>query len=214
MKRLVILISGRGSNMESLAAACAGRAWPARVVGVLADRPGAPGLTVAREFGLPVECVDPVGFPDREAFDAELARRLDALEPHWVLLAGFMRILGPSFVARFQDRLLNIHPSLLPAFPGLRTHARALEAGVRLHGATVHGVTAVLDHGPILAQAVLRVRGQDDAGSLAARVLRLEHQLYPRVVGWLVTDRLRLAGGRAVWNGVADSERLLSEADD
>jgi len=211
MKRLAILISGRGSNMARLASACTERGWPARIVGVIADRPEAAGIATARGLGLPVEVLAHASFDGREAFDAALAARLDALEPDFVLLAGFMRILSEDFVRHFDDRLVNIHPSLLPAFTGLRTHERALEAGVRVHGATVHGVTAALDQGPILAQAVVPVRRDDDAASLAARVLQAEHRLYPAAVEWLVRDRLRLAAGRVAWTDVADPARLLVE---
>jgi phosphoribosylglycinamide formyltransferase-1 len=211
LKNVAILISGQGSNMASLVDACRTERWPARVVGVVASRPQAPGLALARERGVPAQAVDHAGFADRAAFDAALAARLEALEADLVVLAGFMRILTDGFVRRFAGRLVNVHPSLLPAFPGLDTHARALAAGVRLHGATVHLVTPELDHGPILAQAAVPVRDGDDAATLAARVLRLEHRLYPRAVRWLVEGRVTVADGRARVEGVTDAERLLVE---
>jgi len=214
VKRLAILISGRGSNMLSLAEACARERWPARVVAVFADRAQAPGLESARRLGIAAEPVPRSDHADRDAFDAALADRLQAVGAELVVLAGFMRILGEGFVDRFAGRLVNIHPSLLPAFPGLRTHARALEAGVRVHGATVHLVTPALDHGPILAQAAVRVRDGDDAATLAARVLRSEHRLYPRAVRWLVEDRVHVVDGHAQVSGVSAAERLLFDDED
>lgn len=211
MKNVAILISGQGSNMASLVDTCRDERWPARVVGVIASRPQAPGLALARERGVPAQALHHADFADREAFDTALAARLDALGAELVVLAGFMRILTEGFVRRFAGRLVNIHPSLLPAFPGLDTHARALAAGVRLHGATVHLVTAALDHGPILAQAAVPVHDDDDALALAARVRRAEHRLYPRAVRWLVEDRVTIVDGRARIAGVADAQRLAWE---
>lgn len=193
-RRLAILISGRGSNMRALVEACEREAWPAEVVGVLSNRPAAEGLRWAADRGLPTRALDHRAHPSREAFDAELAEALAALRPDWVLLAGYLRILTPAFVERHAGRLINIHPSLLPAFPGLDTHQRALDAGVAWAGCTVHGVTAVLDHGPILGQAVVPVRPGDDADRLAARVLQAEHRLYPAVVRRLLAGGLRLEG--------------------
>ncbi|MFZ9407711.1 MAG: phosphoribosylglycinamide formyltransferase, partial [Burkholderiaceae bacterium] len=152
MKRIAILFSGQGSHMRQLALACACGQLPARVVSVVCNRADAPGLAHARSLDLPVHLLEHRQFPDRETFDAALAEHLQSVQPDLIVLAGFMRILTPGFVRAFAGRLVNIHPSLLPAFPGPRTHARALEAGVRVHGATVHLVTAELDHGPILAQ--------------------------------------------------------------
>jgi phosphoribosylglycinamide formyltransferase-1 len=212
VKKLAILISGRGSNMASLARACEAGRCPARVVAVIASRVNAPGVALARELGLPVEVVPHAAYAEREAFDVALAQRLDALQADLVALAGFMRILGDGFVRRFDGRLVNIHPSLLPSFPGLDTHARALAAGVRVHGATVHLVTPTLDHGPILAQAVVPVRSGDDAASLGARVLRAEHRLYPAAVQWMLEDRVRVSDGRVAIEGVEDSARLMWEA--
>ncbi len=198
--------------MDSLATACRDEAWPATIAGVISSRAEAPGLATARRLGLPTEVIAPADHPGREAFDAALADRLDAFGADLVVLAGFMRILGDAFVTRFASRLVNIHPSLLPAFPGLDTHARALRAGVRLHGATVHLVTPTLDHGPILAQGAVPVRDDDDPPALAERVLRLEHRLYPAAVRWLVEDRVSLEGGRVRVRGVNDAQRMVWEA--
>lgn len=212
LKTLAILISGQGSNMASLARACAEEGWPARVAAVLSNRAAAPGLALAREHGLHAEALPHASFERREAFEAALAARLEALGADLVVLAGFMRILGEAFVRRFEGRLVNIHPSLLPSFPGLDTHARAIAAGVRVHGATVHLVTPTLDHGPILAQAAVPVLDGDDAQRLAARVLRAEHRLYPAAVRWLVEDRVRVRDGRAEIDGVDASARLRWES--
>lgn len=213
LKRLVILISGRGSNMASVARACAQERWPADVVAVIADRPQAPGLALAQRLGLAVDVVGAATHPERAAFDEALARRVASAGADLIVLAGFMRILGDAFVERFAGRLVNIHPSLLPAFPGLHTHARALAAGVRVHGATVHLVTPTLDHGPILAQAGVAVRDDDDASTLARRVLHAEHRLYPPAVRWLVEDRVRVVDGRARIEGVDASARWRFDAD-
>jgi phosphoribosylglycinamide formyltransferase-1 len=190
MKNLVILISSGGSNMAAIARAAGQDDWErrlgARIAAVISNRPDAPGLDLARELGLPTEVVDHQRFEGREAFEADLSRAVDLHQPALVVLAGFMRILTPAFVARYAGRLVNIHPSLLPAFPGLRTHARALEAGCRFAGATVHHVTADLDHGPILDQAIVPVMPDDSPESLAARVLTQEHVLYPRAIARLL----------------------------
>jgi phosphoribosylglycinamide formyltransferase-1 len=211
VKNLAILISGQGSNMASLARACRERCWPARIVAVIASREQAPGIALARDLGVPVEVLPHTAFAGRQAFDAALGARLEALGADLVALAGFMRILGDDLVRRFEGRMVNIHPSLLPAFPGLDTHARALAAGVRVHGATVHLVTPTLDHGPILAQAAVPVHDADDAGTLAARVLRAEHRVYPAAVQWLLEGRVRVHGGVARIDGVDESERLVWE---
>jgi phosphoribosylglycinamide formyltransferase 1 len=204
-----VLISGRGSNLAALVRACNERRWPARIEAVVASRGDAPGLADARASGLRAEVVDPREHPERDAYDAALAARLEAFEPDLLLLAGFMRILGDDFTRRHAGRLVNIHPSLLPAFGGLHTHRRALQEGVRIHGATVHLVTPSLDHGPIIAQAAVPVLSQDDEASLAARVLRVEHRLYPMAVEWLVEDRVAVRDGRVSVEGVADDARLL-----
>ena len=195
MKRIVILISGRGSNMEAIVEACAREGWNARVAAVISNRPEAAGLAFAAARGIVTQAVDHRAYADRSAFDAALAEAIDAHAPDALVLAGFMRILTPGFVQRYAGRMLNIHPSLLPAFPGLHTHRRALEAGCKLAGATVHFVTAELDHGPIVAQAAVPVRPDDDAHALAARVLAAEHRLYPMAVRWLVDDALAVSEG-------------------
>ena len=194
MKRLVILISGRGSNMEAIVKACAAEGWPATVAAVISNRPDAGGLAFAAGRGIATAVVDHKLFPRREDFDAELARVIDGFGADLVVLAGFMRILTPGFTARYARRMLNIHPSLLPAFTGLHTHERALEMGCKLAGATVHFVTAELDHGAILMQAAVPVLPGDDAQALAARVLTAEHRIYPQSVRWFAEDAL-------VWDG-------------
>ncbi len=190
MKRIVILISGRGSNMEAICRACVAEGWNAEVVAVLSNRPQAAGLGWASARGMAAEAVDHRAFESREAFDTALAERIDSHRPDLVVLAGFMRILTPAFVARYAGRMLNIHPSLLPSFGGLHTHERAIEAGCKVAGATVHFVTADLDHGPIVMQAAVPVRHDDDADRLATRVLAAEHIIYPRSVRWFVHDEL------------------------
>jgi len=210
MKNIVVLLSGRGSNMIAIASALRDERWPARISAVISNRPDAPGLAAAREIGLPSEALDSGSFADRGAFDAELARRIDAHAPALVVLAGYMRILTDGFVDRYAGRLVNIHPSLLPAFPGLHTHRRALQAGVKLHGATVHLVTRDLDAGPILVQAAVPVLAQDDEATLAARVLEAEHRIYPLAVRWLVEDRLRVEDGRLWLRDPAEGPQALA----
>ena len=203
---LVVLISGRGSNMQALLDA----GLP--VAAVISNDPQAPGLQIAAARGVATAVVAHRSYSTREAFDAALQKVIDRYAPRLVALAGFMRVLTPGFVEQYAGRLLNIHPSLLPAFPGLDTHARALAAGVKVHGCTVHLVTAELDHGPIVAQAALRVRAEDDAGSLAARVLKLEHVLYPRAVRWFLEDRLVIRKGmvRVKDAGSEDAQLVIS----
>ena len=197
MKRIVILISGRGSNMEAIVRACAEQGWPARVVAVVANKATAGGLQYAKDRDIETAVVDHKGYAAREDFDAELARVIDRFEPDLLLLAGFMRILGAAFVHRYEGRMLNIHPSLLPAFTGLHTHRRALDAGCQVVGATVHFVTAELDHGPIVMQSAVPVRPGDDEAALAQRVLTTEHVIYPLAVRWFIEGKLRVDGGRA-----------------
>ena len=196
MKRLVILISGRGSNMVAIVERCATEGWPAQVVAVLANRPDAAGLAFANARGIPTAVVDHRAHASRAAFDDALAEAIDSHAPDLVVLAGFMRILGTAFVRRYAGRMLNIHPSLLPAFPGLHTHRRALDAGCKVTGATVHFVTPELDHGPIVMQSAVPVRLGDDEDALAARVLATEHVIYPQSVRWFVEGRLALEGDR------------------
>jgi phosphoribosylglycinamide formyltransferase-1 len=186
---VVVLISGRGSNLQALMDA------GIPVSAVISNRADAGGLAIAAARGIATRVLDHRPYAKREDFDAALGAEIERFAPRLVALAGFMRVLSPSFVACHRDRLLNIHPSLLPAFPGLHTHERALAAGVKVHGCTVHFVTAELDHGPIVAQAAVAVRPDDDAATLAARVLRQEHVIYPRAVRWFLEGRLDLADG-------------------
>ena len=195
MKSIVILISGRGSNMEAIVRACASEGWAARIAAVVSSRHDAAGLKFARERGIATAVVDYKAFADRGDFDAELARVIRRYGPDLLVLAGFMRILTPGFVKQFEGRMVNVHPSLLPAFPGLNTHRRAIESGCKLAGATVHFVTAELDHGPIIAQTVVPVLPGDSETTLSARVLAREHVMYPRAVRWLVQGLLRVENG-------------------
>ncbi len=193
MKNIVILISGRGSNMEAIVHTCAQEKWGARIAAVVSNKASAGGLAFAASHGIATEVVDHKQFGSREAFDTELARVIDQHQPDLVVLAGFMRILTEGFVRHYEGRLLNIHPSLLPAFPGLHTHERAIEAGCKLAGATVHLVTPELDHGPIVIQAAVPVLADDTGDTLSARVLRQEHQIYPRAVRWFVEGQLAVS---------------------
>ncbi|CAJ0694777.1 phosphoribosylglycinamide formyltransferase [Ralstonia holmesii] len=195
MKNIVILISGRGSNMEAIVRACQAEGWSGRIAAVISNRPDAAGLKFAASHGIATAVVDHKAFPDRDSFDAALAQVIDGFSPDLVVLAGFMRILTPGFVKRYAGRMLNIHPSLLPCFPGLHTHEAALAMGVKVHGATVHFVTADLDHGPIVLQAIIDVRQDDTPDSLAGRLLAQEHTIYPRAVRWFVEGRLSIEDG-------------------
>ena len=188
MKKIVILISGRGSNLQAILEA----PLPAAVAAVISNEPLAAGLALAREHGVATRVVAHRAYADRSAFDAALAQEIDAYSPDLVVLAGFMRILGDDFVRHYAGRLLNIHPSLLPAFTGLHTHRRALEAGVRIHGCTVHFVTPRLDHGPIVIQAAVPVLCGDSEDALAARVLAQEHRIYPQAIRWFCDGRLAI----------------------
>ena len=207
--RTGVLISGRGSNMVALAEACADPAFPAEIVLVLSNEPAAAGLERAREFGIPTAALDHRAFPDRAAFDAAVTARLRAAGAEFVCLAGFMRLLTAGFVGQWRDRLLNIHPSLLPAFRGLDTHGRALAAGVRLHGCTVHFVRPELDDGPIVMQAAVPVLPDDTAESLAARVLAQEHRLYPAALRLVAGGAARVEGERVVFRDGWTDEGLL-----
>ena len=198
MKSIVILISGRGSNMEAIVRA---RIPGVRIAAVISNRPGAEGLAFARSHGIATAVVDHTAHTDRASFDAALAECIDGHAPDLVVLAGFMRVLTEGFVRRYEGRLLNIHPSLLPMFPGLHTHQRALDAGCKLAGATVHFVTPQLDHGPIVLQSVVPVLARDDADALAARVLTTEHQIYPRAVRWFVEGVLTVEQGVVTHSG-------------
>jgi len=209
MKRIVILISGLGSNMQAIVQRCAEQRWPAQVVAVLSNKPAA-GLAFAAAQGISTAVVDHQQFDSREAFDAALAAAIDVHAPDLVVLAGFMRILSDGFVQHYAGRLLNVHPSLLPAFTGLHTHRRAIEAGCKLAGATVHFVTPTLDHGPIVAQAVVRVRPDDTPATLAARVLAAEHQLLPLAVRWFVEGLLRTDDQGVVRQLAGDYQLLIA----
>lgn len=188
MKKIVILISGRGSNMQAILAA----RLPVTVAAVISNERGAAGLAIAQQHGIATRVVDHRAFAERAAFDTALATEIDAFKPDLVVLGGFMRILTEDFVQRYSGRLLNIHPSLLPAFTGLHTHRRALEAGVKVHGCTVHFVTSQLDHGPIVVQAAVPVLPEDSEDTLAARVLAQEHRIYPQAVRWFCEDRIEI----------------------
>jgi len=196
MKNIVILISGRGSNMEALIAARDAGNLPVNIAAVISNRPAAKGLETAAQAGIVTHYIDHKAFADREAFDAALADCIDQFAPDLVVLAGFMRILTEGFVRHYEGRLMNIHPSLLPSFPGLHTHQRALEEGVRIHGCTVHFVTPTLDHGPVIIQAAIPVLDDDSEETLAARILVQEHKIYPQAVRWFAEDRLCLEHGR------------------
>jgi phosphoribosylglycinamide formyltransferase-1 len=198
MKNIVILISGRGSNMEALIAARDAGQLPVNIAAVISNRPTAVGLETAAKAGIPVHFIDHKVFSGREAFDAALAECIDGFTPDLVVLAGFMRILTEGFVRHYEGRLMNIHPSLLPSFPGLHTHQRALEEGVRIHGCTVHFVTLTLDHGPIIIQAAIPVLDGDSEETLAARILLQEHKVYPQAVRWFAEGKLHLENGRVL----------------
>ncbi|MGB6104745.1 MAG: phosphoribosylglycinamide formyltransferase [Pusillimonas sp.] len=209
--RIVVLISGRGSNMQTIVNTVRDRGLPATVSAVIANKADAAGLEWAREHGIPARAVPHRDYASREAFDAALADAIDAYQPHYVLLAGFMRVLTPAFVERFNGRLINIHPSLLPAFPGLHTHQQALAMGVQWHGCTIHFVTPVLDHGPIVAQGVVPVLAGDTPDDLASRVLQIEHRMYADVVDWLSRGRVSLdAMQRVQVAGVASRSFVLT----
>lgn len=196
MKTIVILISGRGSNMRAVIEAARQQQWADSIAAVISNRGDAPGLEFAREHGIAAEVVDSRAFATRDAFDAALQEAVDLHAPDLVVLAGFMRILTTAFVEHYAGRMLNIHPSLLPSFAGLATHRQALAAGVKLHGATVHFVTPQLDHGPIIAQAVVPVLEDDTEEILAQRVLEQEHRIYPLAVRWFLDGRLTLENSR------------------
>jgi phosphoribosylglycinamide formyltransferase-1 len=198
---LVVLISGRGSNLQAILDAIRDGRLKAELRAVISNNPSAPGLARARHAGVPVDVVDHRDYPSREAFDNELRRHIDRRAPALVVLAGFMRILSDDFIRHYEGRLINIHPSLLPQFPGLNTHARALAAGAREHGATVHFVTPAVDAGPVIAQARVPVLAGDEPETLAERVLQAEHRILPEAIGWFLAGRLRLRGDRVLLDG-------------
>ena len=215
MKRLAILISGRGSNMAALIDAARAGEIDAAIGIVISNRPDAAGLKIAAAAGLATSVVDHRAFADRDEFERSLSAAIDARAPDLIVLAGFMRILSQAFVARYSGRLLNIHPSLLPAYPGIDTHRRALADGVRIHGCTVHFVTSDVDCGPIVAQGALTVQQGDDEAALAARVLAVEHRLLVRAVRWFCADRLSIAGARVRIRGeTADRTVFLAPSDE
>jgi len=199
-----VLISGRGSNLKSLLDACAAPGFPAKIVTVISNRPEAGGLDHARTAGIAAAAIDDKAYPDRETFEAAVTAALEGAGVELLCLAGFMRVLSPGFVRHWQGRTVNIHPSLLPLFPGLDTHAQALAAGVKLHGCSVHYVTEELDGGPIIGQAAVPVLPGDDSGALAARVLQAEHRLYPACLRLIAEGKVSLVGGRAALSGDFD----------
>lgn len=198
---IVVLISGSGSNLQALIDACSQPDYPAEIVAVISNKPDVYGLIRAEESGIPTEVLDHRQFATREQFDAQLQKIIDAYQPELVVLAGFMRILTPEFVTHYLGRMFNIHPSLLPLYPGLHTHRRAIEAGDKVHGATVHFVTPELDGGPAVLQAHVLVEPSDTEETLAKRVLVQEHKIYPLAVRWFAEDRIVLKGGKAYFEG-------------
>lgn len=208
MKSIVILISGRGSNMEAIVKA----QLPIEIRAVIANRPDAKGLGFASTQGIATAVVDHKAFASRDAFDAALAETIDQYRPDYIVLAGFMRILTDQFIARYPHRIVNIHPSLLPAFPGLHTHRQALAAGVKLHGATVHFVTPRLDHGPIIVQTAVPVLQDDSEDALATRVLVQEHHMYPLAIKWLAEGRVKITPGDVVQLSGLDVSGQVSNA--
>ena len=213
LKPIVVVVSGRGSNLQALLTRAEAERWSgelgAKVVAVVSSRAEAEALAVARAHDVPVHILLPEQFDSRSAFDEALARTLDRYAPDLIVLAGFMRVLTPAFVRRYAGRMVNIHPSLLPSFPGLDTHRRALDAGVRVHGATVHFVSDEVDAGPIIAQAAVPVHADDDEASLAARVLQQEHRLLPQAVRRVLEGRVRFSERRAVLVGIEHGELSL-----
>lgn len=195
MQTIVILISGRGSNLDAILKAASKRGWNARIAAVISNRKDAPGLEIAKKHQIPVEVLQHQEYPDRERFDQALIEKIDAHKPDLVVLAGFMRLLTDQFVDHYEGRLINIHPSLLPSFPGLQTHAKALEKGVKWHGATVHFVGKIMDEGPIIAQGAVPVLPTDTPDLLAQRVLKIEHQIFTQAIEWFLNGRLRQENG-------------------
>jgi phosphoribosylglycinamide formyltransferase 1 len=210
MTSIVILISGRGSNMQSIVESAKNEAWPAKISAVISNSPNPAPLEFARHHGIPAAFLDHKNFSDRSSFDRELMAMIDAYSPDLVVLAGFMRILTSEFVGHYKNRLLNIHPSLLPLFPGLKTHEQAINARVKEHGATVHFVTEALDHGPIVIQAKVPVLPEDSPETLAERVLRQEHLIYPRAIRWFIDNRIVIDENR-VQIRPAESQLVVSQ---
>ena len=206
---LVVLISGRGSNLQAIIDAVRAGELPADIRAVISSEPGAPGTARARTAGIPTHVVNYRDYGARESFDQALMQRIDAYQPQLVVLAGFMRILGKDFIDHYAGRLLNIHPSLLPAFPGLNTHARALQSGAAQHGASVHFVTHAVDGGPVIIQAAVPVLPDDTVATLAERVLQEEHRIYPLAIRWFIDGRLSVEHGRVLVDGKPSSEQGL-----
>ena len=207
MKSVVILISGRGSNMQALLEA----SLPIRIAAVISNNPDAAGLKIAKTHNIETCIVDHRKYPDRVSFDLSLGKKIDSYQPSLIVLAGFMRVLGDNFVNKYKGNLINIHPSLLPAFPGLETHKQALKKGVKIHGCTVHFVTSEVDHGPIIIQAAVRVLPDDTNETLAARILLQEHRILPEAVHLFVEGRLNLSGNIVeVRNEISDNSVLYS----
>ncbi|MCB9947864.1 MAG: phosphoribosylglycinamide formyltransferase [Rhodospirillaceae bacterium] len=207
--KAAVLISGRGSNLKALIDACAAPGFPAEIALVLSNRAEAAGLDYARAAGIAHVVIDHRQFPDREAFDAAIGAAVEAAGAQLICLAGFMRLLGPVFTEQWRDRILNIHPSLLPAFRGLDTHARVLAAGVRFTGCTVHFVRPAMDDGPIIVQAAVPVQPDDDEQRLAQRVLSVEHRIFPLALGWAASGRLRVDGNHVIVDGCQEPEGVF-----
>ncbi|NVC93679.1 phosphoribosylglycinamide formyltransferase [Vibrio natriegens] len=201
MKNIVVLISGSGSNLQAILEACEANMPNAQVAAVFSNKADAYGLERAKQFSVEGHFVDPKAFESREAFDAELMKQIDQYQPDAIVLAGYMRILSSEFVQHYMGKMINIHPSLLPKYPGLHTHQRAIDAKDKEHGTSVHFVTEELDGGPVVLQAKVPLFEDDDADTLAARVLTQEHTIYPIVTKWLVEDRLKMQGGKAWLDG-------------
>lgn len=201
MKNIVVLISGSGSNLQAILEACECDTSRAKVCAVFSNKADAYGLERAKQFSVPAHYIDPKAFTDREHFDRELMKAIDQYQPDIVVLAGYMRILSSEFVRHYLGKMVNIHPSLLPKYPGLHTHQRAIDAGDKEHGTSVHFVTEELDGGPVILQAKVPVFEEDDAEALAARVLTQEHSIYPLVIKWLAEERLAMREGIAYLDG-------------
>ena len=207
--KAAVLISGRGSNLQALIDACADPGYPAEIALVVSNKPGVEGLERARKAGIPSQVIEHGGFDDREDFDAAITAALEAAGAELVCLAGFMRVLGETFVERWRDRIINIHPSLLPAFKGLNTHERAIDAGVRITGCTVHFARSSMDDGPIIVQAAVPVLPDDDAESLAKRILVAEHLCYPMALRLIADGRARVVSEKVSFDGAAPADGLL-----
>lgn len=210
---IVVLISGRGSNMRAIAEQALAGAIPVRLRAVISDKAEAPGLAIAASLGIETRTLSPKGFPNREAYDEALAQLVASFEPALIVLAGYMRILSPAFVERFAGRILNIHPSLLPKYRGLHTHARAIEARECEHGASVHFVTQELDGGPVIIQACVAVEADDTAETLSARVQQQEHRIYPQTIDWFARGRLKLEDGQVRLDGKVLSTPIVVRGD-